>query len=65
MPFYSSFLLAFNEHFHLGSNMEVQIDHLEAFQMFGNMIVLSLFRESGFRWEDPITLRFCLQILYY
>ena len=53
MPFYSSFLLAVNEHFHLGSNMEVQIDHLEAFEMFGNVIVLSVFREFGSQMGRP------------
>ena len=31
--------------------------------MFGNMIGLSDFLESGFRYEDLILLRFCLQIL--
>ena len=41
----------------------VRTNHLDAFQMFGNMAGLSRFRVHGFRCEDVILLHFYLQKL--
>ena len=58
MPFIPHFYL-----FLMNTSIQVQISHLEAFQAFGNVVGPSEFWGSGFRWEDLMLIRFCLQML--
>ena len=54
--------MSFNPQFYsllINASISVEINYLEAFWMFENMIVLSLFCGSGFRCED---LCFCFRI---